>query len=113
MKIVFTDAYIKNIKKPGRYTDAATRGLNFNVKNGRGYWAFRYKYGEKRLDLSLGVYPSIALKEARKRAVAARNDLLNGIQPKAYWKVKLKLNSLQHVILTHKLQNVLASTVTC
>jgi integrase len=88
MKIVFTDAYIKNIKKSGRYTDAATRGLNFNVKNGRGYWAFRYKYGEKRLDLSLGVYPSIALKEARKRAVAARNDLLNGIQPKAYWKVK-------------------------
>ena len=28
MKTVFTDAYIKSIKKPGRYTDAATTGLN-------------------------------------------------------------------------------------
>ena len=64
---------LKVLKKPGRYTDASTRGLNFNVKNGRGYWVFRYKYGEKRLDLSLGAYPSITLKEARKRAIASRN----------------------------------------
>jgi hypothetical protein len=89
MKTVFTDAFIKNIKQAGRFTDAATSGLNFNVKsNGGGYWVFRYLFGGKRLDLSLGAYPAITLKEARKRAIAARNDLLQGIKPKAYWRVE-------------------------
>lgn len=87
MKTVFTDAFIKNINKAGRYTDAATSGLNINIKlNGRGYWVFRYVHGGKRFDLSLGAYPAISLKEARKRAIAARNELLNGNKPKAYWR---------------------------
>lgn len=96
MKTVFTDVYIKNIKQPGRYTDAATSGLNFNIKgNGRGYWVFRFLFGGKRLDLSLGAYPAISLKEARKRAIAARNDLLQGTKPKAFWKFEVaqKVNS--------------------
>ncbi len=72
MKVVFTDLFIKNIKGVGRFTDAATVGLNFHVKNqGRGYWVFRYQYRGKRIDLSLGAYPGISLKEARKRAIAA------------------------------------------
>ena len=67
MKTVFTDAYIKSIKQSGRYTDAATTGLNLNIKNkGGGYWVFRYLFGGRRLDLSLGAYPAISLKEARK-----------------------------------------------
>ena len=90
MKTVLTDAYIKNIKQPGRYTDAATTGLNFNVKtNGGGYWVFRYLYAGKRLDMSLGVYPVISLKEARKRAIASRNNILQGDKPKSYWKVSI------------------------
>jgi len=89
MKTIFTDAYIKNIKQPGRYTDAATTGLNFNVKNNcGGYWVYRYLYAGKRLDLSLGAYPAIGLKEARKRAIASRNDLLQGRKPKAYWRAE-------------------------
>ena len=92
MKIVFTDAFIKNIKQSGRYTDAATTGLNLNVKGkGGGYWVFRYLFGGKRLDLSLGAYPSISLKEARKRATALRNDLLQGKKPKAYWRAEIAL----------------------
>ncbi len=90
MKIVFTDAYIKSIKQSGRYTDGATTGLNLNIKSkGGGYWVFRYLFGGKRLDLSLGAYPSISLKEARKRAIAARNDLLKGAKPKAYWRSEI------------------------
>jgi integrase len=89
MKTVFTDAYIKSIKQPGRYTDAATTGLNFNVKNNcSGYWVYRYLYAGKRLDLSLGAYPAIGLKEARKRAIASRNDLLQGSKPRAYWRAE-------------------------
>ena len=38
MKTALTDALIKNIKQAGRYTDAATTGLNLNIKsNGGGY----------------------------------------------------------------------------
>ena len=89
MKTVFTDAYIKSIKQSGRYTDAATTGLNLNIKNkGGGYWVFRYLFGGRRLDLSLRAYPAISLKEARKRAIASRNDLLQGTKPKAYWRAE-------------------------
>ena len=89
MKTVFTDAFIKNIKQSGRYTDAATTGLNLNIKSkGGGYWVFRYLFGGQRLDLSLGAYPSISLKEARKRAIASRNNLLQGSKPKAYWRAE-------------------------
>ena len=95
MKTVFTDAFIKNIKQSGRYTDAATAGLNFNVKSSwGGYWVFRYLFGGKRLDLSLGAYPAISLKEARKRAIASRNDLLQGMKPKAYWRAEIASKDL-------------------
>ncbi|QWD43482.1 integrase arm-type DNA-binding domain-containing protein [Polynucleobacter paneuropaeus] len=93
MKSAFTDVYIKSINKPGRYTDAAIAGLNFNVKaNGLGYWVFRYQFGAKRLDLSLGAYPAIPLKEARKRAIASRNEILKGSKPTAYWKLEMAQN---------------------
>ncbi len=99
MKTIFTDAYIKSIKQPGRYTDAATKGLNLNVKSkGGGYWVFRYLFGGRRLDLSLGAYPAISLKEARKRAIAARNDLLQGIKPKAYWRAEIASKELNKPI---------------
>ena len=84
MKTVFTDAYIKSIKQSGRYTDAATTGLNLNIKNkGGGYWVFRYLFGGRRLDLSLGAYPAISLKEARKRAIASRNASFAGNKAKS------------------------------
>ena len=95
MKTVFTDVFIKNLKQSGRYTDAATVGLNFNIKsNGGGYWVFRYLFAGKRLDLSLGAYPSIALKEARKRAISCRNDLLQGNKPNPYWKAEIAPESI-------------------
>ncbi len=88
MKIGFTDPHVKNLTKPGRYTDAITPGLNLNIKNNGGkYWVFRYLFAAKRSDLALGVYPDIGLKEARKRAIQARNNLLQGQRPEAAWKV--------------------------
>lgn len=84
----FTDPYIKNLTAYGRYTDASTPGLNLNIKsNGRKYWVFRYIYAGTRFDLSLGVYPDISIKEARKRAVTSRSSLLQGQKPSAFWKV--------------------------
>lgn len=82
MKSVFTDLFIKNINKVGRYTDGDTKGLNLQVKqNLKKYWALRYLHQEKRYDFGLGSYPETTLKEARKRAITARNLLNQGINP--------------------------------
>lgn len=87
MKTGFTDPYVKSLKTPGRYTDAAVSGLNLNIKRKGGkYWVFRYLHAGKRRDLSLGSYPEITLKEARKRATACRIDLMQGVKPSAYWR---------------------------
>jgi integrase len=89
MKTVFTDLFLKSINKVGRYTDGDTKGLNIQVKqNLQKYWVLRYSYQEKRFDYSLGSYPEISLKEARKRATAARNQLNQGINPASEKKVK-------------------------
>lgn len=92
MKTGFTDPYVKNLKAPGRYTDQAVTGLNLNIKQRGGkYWVFRYLYVGKRYDLSLGVYPEVSLKEARKRAIACRNNLACGKRPAAYWRNAMPL----------------------
>lgn len=83
MKNSLTDLFIKSINKPGRYTDSETKGLNLQVKPSlQKYWALRYLFNDKRYDLSLGSYPEISLKEARKKAITARNQLNQGINPK-------------------------------
>ncbi len=83
MKNSLTDLFIKNITKPGRYTDSETKGLNLQVKQSlQRYWVLRYLFNGKRYDLSIGSYPEISLKEARKRAIEARNKLNQGINPK-------------------------------
>ena len=88
----FTDTYIRNLKTIGRYTDAATQGLNLQVKAGGGkYWTFRYQCQGKRFDLSLGTYPAISLKEARVRVTNSRNGLNKGQSPETIWKPKPSL----------------------
>jgi integrase len=83
MKNTLTDLFIKNVSKAGRYTDSETKGLNLQVKPSlHKYWAFRFLFENRRYDLSLGAYPEISLKEARKRAIEARNKLNQGINPK-------------------------------
>ena len=46
---------IKNIKKPGRYTDALAMGLHLWVKDSyKKYWIYRYTIGGKQKILVLG-----------------------------------------------------------
>jgi hypothetical protein len=55
MPNTLTEAFVKNIKSPGRYTDASTCGLNLQVKaSGGKYWTFRHVTEGKRIDTSLG-----------------------------------------------------------
>jgi integrase len=89
MNTPLTDAFVKNLTKPGRYTDSYITGLNLQVKpTGGKYWILRYVYAGSRYDMSLGAYPQITLREARMRATAARAQLNKGDRPVAEWRVK-------------------------
>ena len=78
-----TDTSIRNAKsaeKPYRIFDGA--GLYLEVSPGAGkWWRFKYRFAVKEKRLSLGVYPDVDLKGARKRTVAVRQLLSDGIDP--------------------------------
>jgi integrase len=59
-------------------------GLYFRVtpSGGRG-WIFRYMLDGKRHDLGLGPYPAVTLADARERALAARRQVIDKIDPVA------------------------------
>lgn len=48
---------------------------------GNRWWRFDYRFDGKRKTLSMGVYPEVSLKEARKRRDLARVQLSNKIDP--------------------------------
>lgn len=73
---------VKNIKKPGRYTDALVKGLHVWVKpNLTRYWIFRYTYKGKQHNICLGSFPALPIAEARIRAQVARDSLGEGTNP--------------------------------
>ena len=77
-----TDIVIKKLSQAGRYTDDQTKGLHLWVKvTGQKYWIFRYTNHGKRLGLSFGAYPDVALRQARERATEARNQINKGTDP--------------------------------
>lgn len=77
-----TDISLRRLNKIGRYTDDKTKGLHLWVKPSmQMYWIFRYTLNGKREGISLGAYPEIGLKTARKRAVEARHKVNQGICP--------------------------------
>src|SRR5680860_940265 len=81
--MALTDTAIRNAKpgtKPAKLFDG--RGLFLIVTPGGGkWWRFRYKFDGKEKLLSLGVYPDVALKDARERRDTARKLLAEGIDP--------------------------------
>jgi integrase len=73
---------VKNIKTPGRYTDALVKGLHIWVKpNLNKYWIFRYTHQGKQHNISLGPFPAITISEARIKAQQARDELDKGTNP--------------------------------
>jgi integrase len=77
-----TDIVVKQLIKAGRYTDDQTKGLHLWVKSQKQrYWILRFTYNGKRQNMSLGAYPEISLKLARHKAIKARNDINNAINP--------------------------------
>ena len=82
---------IKNLKKPGRYTDAIAMGLHLWVKdNNKRYWIYRYTMGGKQKNIGLGSYPNVTLADARIKAIEAKRMVANGIDPKPQKKSKIE-----------------------
>ena len=80
--MLLTEIVVKNLTKPGRYTDDQTKGLHLWVKpDGKRYWIFRFTLDGKRHGQGLGAYPEVGLKRAREAAVEARNSLNKGVNP--------------------------------
>jgi integrase len=71
---------VKNLKVPGRYTDALIKGLHIWVKpNGNKYWIFRYTHKSKQQNISLGSFPTTSISDARIKAQQAREELDKGV----------------------------------
>lgn len=48
-------------------------GLTFTLSRGRtATWVFRYRYGGRQREITLGNYPDVSLEDARKKATAHR-----------------------------------------
>jgi hypothetical protein len=85
VRIGLTDKAIKALKARGSlYRVADAMGLCIEVRtDGSRYWRFRYRFAGKGRLLSLGVYPAVSLKDARKRRDAARDTVADGRDPSA------------------------------
>ena len=82
---MLTDSLVRSAKsfdRPRKVTDG--RGLHLLVApNGGRYWRYNYRYKGKQKTLALGVYPDVSLGKARARHLAARQLLVDGVDPAA------------------------------
>ena len=92
-----TDAKIRSAKSGERtYKLADGGGLVLLVhQNGSKYWRFNYRFGEKSRTLSLGVYPSLTLSQARGKRDEARTLLRQNLDPCAQRKQERLLAEYQ------------------
>lgn len=84
--MALTDKQLKSLQADGRrrkYSDAGgVPGLYIEVSpTGRKWWRLKFRMDGKERLLALGVYPAVSLKDARQRALAARQMIAAGIDP--------------------------------
>ena len=78
--------------KEKQYTLAEERGMYLLIhpKGGK-WWRLDYRYQGKRKTLSLGTYPDVSIKVARKKRDDARSILDGGVDPAYYRKLNKEL----------------------
>jgi integrase len=82
---MLTDAKIRNAKlreRPYKLGDAGGLYVEVSPRGGR-WWRLKFRFEGREKRLSLGVYPQVSLKEARRRRDEARVQLARGIDPGA------------------------------
>ena len=92
-----TDTAIKSTKpKDTPYKLSDGGGMYLLVKpNGGKYWHLAYRFNNKQKLLSLGVYPEVTLKDARKKRDDAKKLLAQNIDPSEAKKEEKRLSILQ------------------
>jgi integrase len=78
-----TDRAIRNAKsedKPYKLADGGGMYLEIAPSGGK-WWRLKYRFDGKEKRLSLGVYPDVALTDARRKRDAARKLLASGTDP--------------------------------
>jgi len=78
------DVKLKAAKLPEGKTQiklADGEGLYLLINKSGKYWRLKYRYGGKEKTLSIGVYPAVSAKRARKIKMEAKEMLLDGIDP--------------------------------
>lgn len=88
--MVLTDSKVKQAKfKAKDYKLSDGKGLFLLVtKAGAKYWRLKYRFLGKEKLLSLGVYPKVTLKQARKATITAKEQIEQGIDPAQAKKAK-------------------------
>jgi len=85
-----TDTQIKNAKpRSKQYKLTYGQGMYLLIKtNGSKLWRLEYSFNKKRNTHAIGSYPSIKLKDARKRLAEAKELLAHDIDPNSHRKEK-------------------------
>ncbi|MGC6498956.1 MAG: tyrosine-type recombinase/integrase [Henriciella sp.] len=84
-----TAAFVKTVKKPGKYHDGQNTGLILQVaRGGRRYWMQRIVIKGKRTELGIGNAQFVSLSEARDRAFENKRAVLAGEDPLATRKLR-------------------------
>jgi hypothetical protein len=82
--LALTAKRLERLKTPGRYRDGGQRGLYLQVTSpSNRSWIFRFERDGKEFAMGLGSANVISLKEARRKALEAREKLINGVNPLA------------------------------
>lgn len=84
--MALSDTFVRQAKYSGakagdKHTDGD--GMHLLVTATGKYWRLSYRFLGKQKTLALGVYPEVSLAEARKKRVAARQRLADGVDPGA------------------------------
>jgi integrase len=83
-KTVLKQKRVERTKKPGRYRDGDVKGLYLQISDsGAKSYVLRYQRGTKETMLGLGSASEHSLKSVRERALAARRQLSDGVDPLA------------------------------
>ena len=74
-------------EKPRKLYDS--RGLYLEIaQRGTKAWCFKYRFAGREKRISMGIYPEVSLKLARRRRDGARKLLARDIDPSAYRKAQ-------------------------
>ena len=78
-----TDTFLRGLKSTGmvqKHADGGGLYLHMSASGSR-LWRLAYRYGGKQKTLSLGAYPAVSLRDARRRRDEAKELLAAGMDP--------------------------------